>query len=87
MRSFAFQRFWPNKTGATSIEYGLIAVAVSVALILALNGLRANYNADCSAVPARSVSTGEFDKMDLAREPGTGKQQNFEKASAGSLGR
>ncbi|MCA1395670.1 Flp family type IVb pilin [Bradyrhizobium sp. BRP56] len=40
MRSFAFQRFWPNKTGATSVEYGLIAVAVSVPLILALNGLR-----------------------------------------------
>ncbi|MHC6156768.1 Flp family type IVb pilin [Bradyrhizobium brasilense] len=87
MRSSAFLRFWPNKTGATSIEYGLIAVAASVPLILALNGIRPKHNADCSAAPVRTVSTGQFDRLDLAREPITGNQQNVEKASAGSSGR
>ncbi|QOZ29659.1 Flp family type IVb pilin [Bradyrhizobium sp. CCBAU 51753] len=87
MRSFAFLRFWPDNTGATSIEYGLIAVAISVPLIFALNSLRTNHNADCSSAPALSVSTGQFGKRDPAREPTTGKQQNFDKASAGSSDR
>ncbi|WP_139481491.1 Flp family type IVb pilin [Bradyrhizobium ivorense] len=87
MRSSAFLRFWPNKTAATSIEYGLIAVAVSAPLIFALNSLRTNHNADCSSAPALSVSSGQLGKLDPAREPGTGKQRNFDKASAGSSDR
>ncbi|WP_456828424.1 MULTISPECIES: Flp family type IVb pilin [unclassified Bradyrhizobium] len=65
----------------------MIAVAISIPLILTLSGLRTNRSADCSSAPALSVSTNHLDKLDLAREPSAGKQQNFEKASAGSLNR
>ena len=32
-------RFWRNQTGATAIEYGLIAAGISIAIIAAVNGL------------------------------------------------
>ena len=32
-------RFWKNKSGATAIEYGLIAAGISVAIIAAVNGI------------------------------------------------
>jgi pilus assembly protein Flp/PilA len=32
-------RFWANQSGATAIEYGLIAAGISLAIIAAVNGL------------------------------------------------
>jgi len=34
-----FQRFLRNESGATAIEYGLIAAGISVAIITVVNGL------------------------------------------------
>ena len=37
-------RFLRDETGATAIEYGLIAAGISVAIILAVNGLGTKLN-------------------------------------------
>jgi pilus assembly protein Flp/PilA len=36
--------FLRNESGATAIEYGLIAAGISIAIILAVNGLGSNLN-------------------------------------------
>ena len=33
------QAFWSDETGATAIEYGLIAAGISLAIIAVVNGL------------------------------------------------
>jgi len=38
MKNFVL-RFWRDETGATAIEYGLIAAGISLAIIAAVNGL------------------------------------------------
>ena len=43
MKSFVL-RFWRDETGATAIEYGLIAAGISIAIIAAVNGLGTNLN-------------------------------------------
>jgi pilus assembly protein Flp/PilA len=45
-----FRRFVKDDSGATAIEYGLIAALVSVAIIVALGTLGNNLNATFSAV-------------------------------------
>ena len=37
-------RFWRDESGATAIEYGLIAAGISIAIIVAVNGLGTNLN-------------------------------------------
>jgi pilus assembly protein Flp/PilA len=37
-------RFLKDQSGATAIEYGLIAAGISIAIILAVNGLGSNLN-------------------------------------------
>ena len=37
-------RFMKNESGATAIEYGLIAAGISIAIIVAVNGLGTNLN-------------------------------------------
>jgi pilus assembly protein Flp/PilA len=37
-------KFWNDESGATAIEYGLIAAGISIAIILAVNGLGSNLN-------------------------------------------
>ncbi len=39
-----FARLLTNDSGATAIEYGLIAAGISVAIIAIVNGLGANLN-------------------------------------------
>jgi pilus assembly protein Flp/PilA len=39
-----FIAFLKNKSGATAIEYGLIAAGISVAIIAAVNGLGTKLN-------------------------------------------
>ena len=36
--------FWRDQSGATAIEYGLIAAGISIAIIATVNGLGANLN-------------------------------------------
>ena len=43
MKNFVL-RFWRDETGATAIEYGLIAAGISLAIIAAVKGLGTNLN-------------------------------------------
>jgi pilus assembly protein Flp/PilA len=43
-------RFLKDETGATAIEYGLIAAGISVAIIAAVTGLGTNLNTTFSSV-------------------------------------
>jgi pilus assembly protein Flp/PilA len=45
-------RFLKDETGATAIEYGLIAAGISVAIIAAVTGLGTNLNTTFSSVSA-----------------------------------
>ena len=38
------QKFWRDETGATAIEYGLIAAGIALAIISAVNGLGSRLN-------------------------------------------
>jgi pilus assembly protein Flp/PilA len=44
------RRFLKDESGATAIEYGLIAAGISIAIILAVNGLGSNLNAKFSSI-------------------------------------
>ena len=37
-------RFWKDQSGATAIEYGLIAAGISLAIISVVNGMGAKLN-------------------------------------------
>jgi len=37
-------KFWVDESGATAIEYGLIAAGISLAIIAVVNGLGTNLN-------------------------------------------
>ena len=39
-----FERFLKDESGATAIEYCLIATGISIAIIVAVNGLGTNLN-------------------------------------------
>jgi pilus assembly protein Flp/PilA len=39
-----FAKFLADECGATAIEYGLIAAGISIAIIVAVNGLGSNLN-------------------------------------------
>ena len=39
-----FCKFWKDQSGATAIEYGLIAAGISLAIIAVVNGLGSNLN-------------------------------------------
>ena len=43
-------RFVKNESGATAIEYGLIAAGISLAIIAVVNGLGTNLNTKFTAV-------------------------------------
>jgi pilus assembly protein Flp/PilA len=45
-----FARFLNDESGATAIEYGLIAAGISVAIIAAVNGLGTNLNAKFTSI-------------------------------------
>ena len=45
-----FARFVKNKSGATAIEYGLIAAGISLAIIAVVNGLGTNLNEKFSSI-------------------------------------
>jgi pilus assembly protein Flp/PilA len=37
-------KFWADESGATAIEYGLIAAGIALAIIAVVNGLGTNLN-------------------------------------------
>jgi len=45
-----FAKFLADESGATAIEYGLIAVGISIAIIVAVNGLGTNLNAKFTSI-------------------------------------
>jgi pilus assembly protein Flp/PilA len=45
-----FTRFLSNESGATAIEYGLIAAGISLAIIAAVNGLGTTLNANFTSI-------------------------------------
>jgi pilus assembly protein Flp/PilA len=47
---FKFAAFLKNESGATAIEYGLIAAGISIAIIAVVNGLGTQLNAKFTSV-------------------------------------
>jgi pilus assembly protein Flp/PilA len=45
-----FLRFLRNESGATAIEYGLIAAGISIAIITVVQGLGTNLNTTFSSI-------------------------------------
>ena len=45
-----FQKFWADQSGATAIEYGLIAAGIALAIIAAVNGLGSTLNTNFSSI-------------------------------------
>ena len=43
-------RFMKNESGATAIEYGLIAAGISLAIIAVVNGLGTNLNTKFTSI-------------------------------------
>jgi pilus assembly protein Flp/PilA len=43
-------KFWSDESGATAIEYGLIAAGIAIAIITAVNNLGSNLNSVFSSV-------------------------------------
>lgn len=43
-------RFWRDESGATAIEYGLIAAGISVAIIATLKGVGSKLNTTLTSV-------------------------------------
>ena len=44
------KQFLSNESGATAIEYGLIAAGISIAIIVAVNGLGTNLNTKFTSI-------------------------------------
>jgi pilus assembly protein Flp/PilA len=43
-------RFWADESGATAIEYGLIAAGIALAIITIVNGLGVNLETKFTAI-------------------------------------
>jgi pilus assembly protein Flp/PilA len=44
------QKIWADETGATAIEYGLIAVGIALAIIAIVNGIGGKLNTKFSSI-------------------------------------
>ena len=44
------QKFWSDESGATAIEYGLIAAGIALAIITVVNGLGTSLNEKFSSI-------------------------------------
>jgi pilus assembly protein Flp/PilA len=44
------QKFWRDETGATAIEYGLIAAGIALAIIAVINGLGSRLNTKFTSI-------------------------------------
>jgi pilus assembly protein Flp/PilA len=45
-----FSKFWSDESGATAIEYGLIAAGISLAIIAAVNLLGGTLNTNFTSI-------------------------------------
>jgi pilus assembly protein Flp/PilA len=45
-----FLKFWADQSGATAIEYGLIAAGIALAIIAAVNGLGVTLNGTFTSI-------------------------------------
>jgi pilus assembly protein Flp/PilA len=45
-----FLKFWTDQSGATAIEYGLIAAGIALAIIAAVNGLGSTLNGNFTTI-------------------------------------
>jgi pilus assembly protein Flp/PilA len=43
-------KFWRDESGATAIEYGLIAAGISIAIVAVVNGLGTNLNSKYTSI-------------------------------------
>jgi pilus assembly protein Flp/PilA len=46
------KNFWADETGATAIEYGLIAAGIALAIITVVNGLGSKLNTKFGSISA-----------------------------------
>jgi pilus assembly protein Flp/PilA len=46
-------RFWDDQSGATAIEYSLIAAGISVVIIAAVNGIGTKHDATFGSISAQ----------------------------------
>jgi pilus assembly protein Flp/PilA len=46
----SFSRFLSDQSGATAIEYGLIAAGIALAIIAVVNGLGTNLNTNFTSI-------------------------------------
>ena len=46
------KNFWADESGATAIEYGLIAAGIALAIITVVNGLGSKLNAKFGSISA-----------------------------------
>ena len=44
------KKFWSDESGATAIEYGLIAAGISLAIIAVVNGVGSNLNTKFTSI-------------------------------------
>jgi pilus assembly protein Flp/PilA len=44
------RKFWIDETGATAIEYGLIAAGISLAIIAVVNGIGSHLNTKFTSI-------------------------------------
>jgi pilus assembly protein Flp/PilA len=44
------RRFWADETGATAIEYGLIAAGIALAIIAVVNGMGTRLNTKFTSI-------------------------------------
>ena len=45
-----FAKFWSDESGATAIEYGLIAAGIALAIIAVVNGVGSNLDAKFTSI-------------------------------------
>ena len=50
MKLFDFKKLWKDESGATAIEYGLIAALIAVAAITAMKGIGSKLNSTFTSV-------------------------------------
>jgi pilus assembly protein Flp/PilA len=49
-RSQLLARFWKDQSGATAIEYGIIAAGISVVIIVVVNGIGTKLNTSFGSI-------------------------------------
>lgn len=54
------QAFWANKSGATAIEYALIATLVSVSIIVGVSTLGSAVNSTFSYISTTALGDGKL---------------------------